>query len=84
MKPSPRCLKALQCIDSRRKGTSFIGLGRMGREMALNLFSKQFAKDADAHFVVCDAIPESSRAFKERFIGQFPTAKLTIVSTPKE
>lgn len=84
MKPSARCLKALERIDLRHKSTSFIGLGRMGREMALNLFSKQFAKDVNHQFVVCDTNPDSSRAFREKFLGQFPTAKISIASTPEE
>ncbi|KAG6869069.1 hypothetical protein C0993_003389 [Termitomyces sp. T159_Od127] len=84
MKPSARCLKALEHIDLRHKSTSFIGLGRMGHEMALNLFSRQFAKDSNARFVVCDAIPDNSHAFREKFLGQFPTAKLAIASTPEE
>ncbi|KAG6833470.1 hypothetical protein H0H87_006042 [Tephrocybe sp. NHM501043] len=84
MRPSARCLKALERIQLRSRSTSFIGLGRMGHEMALNLFSKQFANDAEAHFVVCDAIPDSARAFAEKFLGQFPGAKVAIASTPEE
>ncbi|GLB35142.1 putative 3-hydroxyisobutyrate dehydrogenase [Lyophyllum shimeji] len=84
MRPSARSLKALERICHRPKSTSFIGLGRMGHEMAFNLFSKQFAKNAEAHFVVCDAIPDSARAFSENFLGHFPGAKLAIASTPEE
>ncbi|KAG6909835.1 hypothetical protein DXG01_015108 [Tephrocybe rancida] len=84
MRPSVRCLKALERIQLRHKSTSFIGLGRMGHEMALNLFSKQFTNDVEAHFVVCDAIPDSARAFAEKFLGQFPAAKIAIASTPEE
>lgn len=84
MRLSARCFKPLERIHLRPKSTSFIGLGRMGHEMAFNLFSKQHAQDPAAHFVVCDAIPDSARAFFENFLGQFPGAKLAIAATPEE
>ncbi|KAG5650370.1 hypothetical protein H0H81_012457 [Sphagnurus paluster] len=84
MRPSLRSLKELERICNRHKSTSFIGLGRMGHEMAYNLFSKQFARDTDAHFVVCDAIADSAHAFSDKFLGQFPSAKIAIASTPEE
>ncbi|KAG5645884.1 hypothetical protein DXG03_005031 [Asterophora parasitica] len=84
MRPSVRSLKELERIYLRHKSTSFIGLGRMGHEMAFNLFSKQFARDAESHFVVCDAIPDSARAFSDNFLGQFPSAKIAIATTPEE
>ncbi|KAG6849334.1 hypothetical protein H0H93_009300 [Arthromyces matolae] len=84
MRPSFRCLKAMERIYLRRNSTSFIGIGRMGHEMAFNLFSKQLANDAQAHFVVCDAVPESSRAFAEKFLAHYPQAKLAIAATPEE
>ncbi|KAG6832718.1 hypothetical protein H0H92_012290 [Tricholoma furcatifolium] len=84
MRPTLRSFKALERIYLRPRSTSFIGLGRMGHEMAWNLFSKQLANDANSHFVVCDAIPDSARAFAEKFLTQFPTAKLAIASTPEE
>jgi len=84
MRPSPRWMKALECLSHRPKSTSFIGLGRMGHEMAYNLFSKQYTQKNDSHFMVCDAIPDSARAFCEKFVGQFPGAKLAIATTPEE
>lgn len=84
MRPSARCLTSLHHLPSRPKSTSFIGLGRMGHEMAYNLFSKQYAKDTDAHFVVCDAIPDSARAFSANFLNHFPGAKIAIATTPEE
>lgn len=68
----------------RPKTVSFIGLGRMGSEMAFNLFSKRFAEASDSHFVVCDAIPDSTKSFRENFLAQFPGAKLTAAATPAE
>ena len=56
----------------------------MGHEMAYNLFSKQYAKNNDASFVVCDAIPDSARSFTENFLNHFPNAKLAIAATPEE
>ncbi|KAF8078140.1 3-hydroxyisobutyrate dehydrogenase [Lyophyllum atratum] len=84
MRSSARCMQELQRLLIRPKSTSFIGLGRMGHEMAFNLFSKQFAQDAQAHFVVCDAIPDSAHAFSENFLGHFPGASMTVVTTPEE
>ncbi|KAF9072971.1 NAD binding domain of 6-phosphogluconate dehydrogenase-domain-containing protein [Rhodocollybia butyracea] len=80
MKASLRLLNAVAFGRSsqRSKSTSFIGLGRMGQEMAYNLFSKQFAQSKDSQFVVCDAV---LRAF---FIKQFPGAKIDIAGTPEE
>ncbi|KAI0316785.1 NAD binding domain of 6-phosphogluconate dehydrogenase-domain-containing protein [Amylostereum chailletii] len=66
------------------KSTSFIGLGRMGSEMAFNLFSKQFAEAPDSQFVVCDAIPEAAAAFCDNFKLHFPGALLGMALTPQE
>jgi 3-hydroxyisobutyrate dehydrogenase len=68
----------------RPKSVSFIGLGRMGSEMAFNLFSKKFAETSDSRFVVCDAIPSSARSFRDNFLAQFPGANMTIAVTPEE
>ena len=84
MRPSIRCLHNLQATVSRAKSTSFIGLGRMGYEMAYNLFSKQYVQDKDARFVVCDAVPETAHRFCHSFASRFPDAQLEVVNTPKE
>lgn len=84
MRPTTRCLKVLERLHLRPKSTSFIGLGRMGHEMAYNLFSKQYAQDNELHFVVCDAIPDSALSFCENFLGHFPGAKIAIATTPEE
>ncbi|KAG7086686.1 hypothetical protein E1B28_002624 [Marasmius oreades] len=74
----------LERISYRSKSTSFIGLGRMGYEMAHNLFSKQYANAQDAHFIVCDAVPERAQAFSASFLTRFPGAKIAIARTPEE
>ncbi|KAJ6547122.1 3-hydroxyisobutyrate dehydrogenase [Mycena capillaripes] len=84
MKPSLRCLQSVQRLALRPKSTSFIGLGRMGSEMAYNLFSKQFAKKPDSRFVVCDALPESASSFCHSFTAAFPGSNIEIVATPEE
>lgn len=84
MRPSPRWLNALQRLSYRSNSVSFIGLGRMGNEMAYNLFSKQYALDTQYHFVVCDAIADTARAFCENFLSHFPAAKIAIATTPEE
>ncbi|EPQ58054.1 3-hydroxyisobutyrate dehydrogenase [Gloeophyllum trabeum ATCC 11539] len=75
---------ALRSPELRSKSISFIGLGRMGSEMAYNLFSKRFAEATDSHFVVCDAVEEATKSFQDNFLGQFPGAKLDVVKTPQE
>lgn len=82
MRPTIRWLQQVQRSAPRAKSTSFIGLGRMGSEMAYNLFSKQYTQNQESHFVVCDALPDSAKAFRDNFIAQFPGAKLEIVDTP--
>jgi 3-hydroxyisobutyrate dehydrogenase len=56
----------------------------MGSEMAYNLFSKQYAKSQDAQFVVCDAVPDSARAFRDNFLSNFPGATLEVADTPAQ
>jgi 3-hydroxyisobutyrate dehydrogenase len=68
----------------RAKSISFVGLGRMGSEMANNLFSKRFAESAEFHFVVCDAIPEAATRFADNFRIRFPEAHITVAANPQE
>ncbi|SRR6266404_118582 len=68
----------------RAKSISFVGLGRMGSEMAYNLFSKRFTEANDSRFVVCDAIPAAATRFTENFQKRFPRAHITIAATPEE
>jgi len=69
----------------RRRTTAFVGLGRMGFEMAYNLFSKTLVESGGAsQFVVCDARQESAHAFASNMTSQFPGAKLKVVTTPAE
>ncbi|KAJ7168145.1 NAD binding domain of 6-phosphogluconate dehydrogenase-domain-containing protein [Mycena crocata] len=84
MRASLRCLQSAQRFAMRPNSTSFIGLGRMGSEMAYNLFSKQFAYKSDSRFVVCDALPESASSFCRNFTAQFPGAIIEIVPSPEE
>ena len=84
MRASVRCLDHLSRLAARGQSTSFIGLGRMGFEMANNLFSKQYADSPHSHFVVCDALPETAQSFRDAFFKQYPQAKMTVASTPEE
>ncbi|KAF9228682.1 hypothetical protein BS17DRAFT_744692 [Gyrodon lividus] len=84
MRPTLRVLQALDRRATRAKSTAFIGLGRMGSEMAYNLFSKKFAESADLHFVVCDAVPESAVTFRQNLLSQCPGANIDIVQTPEK
>ena len=80
MRPTLQCLQ----LAHRSKTTGFIGLGRMGSEMATNLFSKQFAASKDTRFIVCDAVPEAAQYFRDVFTKKYPEAKLTIAQSPQE
>lgn len=84
MRPTFRCLQAINQGLLRSRTTSFIGLGQMGYQMAYNLFSKQYAKESDSHFIVCDVVPDASRAFCAEFTKQYPNAQLSIAGTPEE
>ena len=81
-----RQLRFYSSIPDHRRPTSigFIGLGRMGCEMAYNLFSKTYKDSTDSQFVVCDAIPESARSFSDSFLKEFPGASVRIARTPEE
>jgi 3-hydroxyisobutyrate dehydrogenase len=76
MKPTSSILNQLSF--SRAKSISFVGLGRMGSEMAYNLFSKQITESSDHRFVVCDAVPEAAAQFTDNFRKQFHAANITV------
>ncbi|KAJ7043258.1 3-hydroxyisobutyrate dehydrogenase [Mycena alexandri] len=84
MRASLRCLQSVQRLAQRPNSTSFIGLGRMGSEMAYNLFSKQLAAKKEPRFVVCDALPASAAAFRQSFSATFPGCHIEIAATPEE
>lgn len=92
MRPTTRVLTALtrpysthNINGSRPDTTAFIGLGRMGYEMAYNLFSRTLVENGGgARFVVCDAREESAKSFVANFRQQFPGAKIQVVTSPAE
>lgn len=67
-----------QVLRSRTLG--FIGLGRMGFEMARNLFTKQ----TGARFIVCDANNDAVQAFVKQLRHLQPQAEVSVASTPAE
>ena len=69
---------------SRSKSMSFIGLGKMGYQMAYNLFSKQYVQDNDSQFVVCDTNLDTVQSFGTTFITQYPSAHITYAETPEK
>lgn len=83
MRPTLRCLQVLSTA-SRASSISFIGLGRMGHEMALNIFTKKIAAEPSTRFVVCDAVPEASQAFSDKIRQKYSDSQLEVVSTPAE
>ncbi|KAJ3743849.1 NAD binding domain of 6-phosphogluconate dehydrogenase-domain-containing protein [Lentinula raphanica] len=84
MRPSLRWMNIHAFSSVRSRSTSFIGLGRMGHEMAFNLFSKQFAQANESEFVVCDTVPETAQSFCSNFVKQFPGSRIKIAKTPEE
>ncbi|KAH8108154.1 3-hydroxyisobutyrate dehydrogenase [Cristinia sonorae] len=74
-----------KAASPRAHTTAFIGLGRMGSEMAYNLFSRTLVEsDGNSHFVVCDAVVDAARAFSDNLTAQFPGANIQVVETPAE
>ncbi|KAI0094046.1 3-hydroxyisobutyrate dehydrogenase [Irpex rosettiformis] len=72
-------------VSSRHHTTAFIGLGRMGYEMAFNLFSRTLVESGgSAHFVVCDAKEESAALFVNNFHHHFPGARVEVASSPSD
>ncbi|OSD01667.1 3-hydroxyisobutyrate dehydrogenase [Trametes coccinea BRFM310] len=85
MRPTPYLLRAVVSAAQRKNSVSFIGLGRMGSEMAYNLFSRTLVEsNGAARFVVCDAREETSHAFVKNFSAQFPGAQVQVATTPAE
>ncbi|KIM57077.1 hypothetical protein SCLCIDRAFT_131305 [Scleroderma citrinum Foug A] len=84
MKPTFRAFQVLDRRTARARTTAFIGLGRMGSEMAYNLFSKTLTERPESSFVVCDAVPESAVSFRRHFLSQFSGAPVDVVQTPEE
>ncbi|KZT03517.1 3-hydroxyisobutyrate dehydrogenase [Laetiporus sulphureus 93-53] len=84
MRPTARLFQAVTS-PSRARSVSFIGLGRMGYEMAYNLFSHKFAESSgNARFVICDARSAVSEGFVSKFVNQFPGAHISVANSPEE
>ncbi|PCH38682.1 3-hydroxyisobutyrate dehydrogenase [Wolfiporia cocos MD-104 SS10] len=86
-------MKATACLlnvarpltASRAQSMSFVGLGRMGFEMAYNLFSRTLVENGSgARFVVCDARKETAEGFASNFLHHFPGARIDVALTPEE
>ncbi|KAI0831144.1 3-hydroxyisobutyrate dehydrogenase [Trametes gibbosa] len=85
MRPTPHLLRAVASATQRQNSISFIGLGRMGSEMAYNLFARTLVEsNGTARFIVCDAREATSEAFVRNFITQFPGAQVQTATTPAE
>lgn len=86
MRPTARLFSQVTHASPRRAQTiAFIGLGRMGSEMAYNLFSKTLVESSGkAEFVVCDALIDAARAFSANLTRQFPGVKIRVAATPAE
>ncbi|KAH9951276.1 3-hydroxyisobutyrate dehydrogenase [Amylocystis lapponica] len=85
MKPTCRLLQALASHPSRAHSVSFIGLGRMGSEMAYNLFSRKLVESGgSAQFVVCDARQATAEQFAAHFVSQFPGARVSVADSAAE
>jgi 3-hydroxyisobutyrate dehydrogenase len=78
MRTTARILSQTSC--SRAKSISFVGLGRMGSEMAYNLFSKRITESSDSRFVVFDKVPEAAARFTDEFRKQFQAANIAVAT----
>ncbi|KAF9792476.1 3-hydroxyisobutyrate dehydrogenase [Thelephora terrestris] len=65
---------------NRSNNVAFIGLGRMGYEMATNLWKKKFAQNSSGELIVCDARQEVAMRFVEETNGR----SASFVKTPRE
>lgn len=65
---------------NRSNNVAFIGLGRMGYEMATNLWRKKFAQNNSGELIVCDARQEVAMRFVEETSGK----GASFVKTPRE
>lgn len=65
----------------RSRTIGFVGLGRMGFEMARNLFMKQ---PAGTSFVVCDANQSAAEALVQQLTSSQPRVNIVVASTPAE
>jgi len=65
---------------NRSNNVAFIGLGRMGYEMATNLWKKKFAGNSTGELIVCDTRQEVAMRFVEEANGK----RASFVKTPRE
>ena len=65
---------------NRSNNVAFIGLGRMGYEMATNVWKKKFAQNGAGELIVCDARQEVAMRFVEETSGK----GASFVKTPRE
>ena len=65
---------------NRSNNVAFIGLGRMGYEMATNLWKKKFAQNNSGELIVCDVRQEVAMRFVEETSGK----GASFVKTPRE
>ena len=65
---------------NRSNNVAFIGLGRMGYEMATNLWRKKFANNSKGELIVCDVRQEVAMRFVEEASGK----SASFVKTPRE
>ena len=85
MRPTLRLLQIATNGSQRQRTVSFVGLGRMGSEMAFNLFSRRLVEsNGAARFIVCDAREATSAGFAHNFMQQFPGAQIEVANTPAE
>jgi 3-hydroxyisobutyrate dehydrogenase len=88
----------LSPASARASTVGFIGLGRMGYEMALNLFSKTMinhdlqrqaseptsSPDILPGFTVCDANEDAAKNIMRVMQERFPRVNITVRKTPAE
>ncbi|EIW85379.1 3-hydroxyisobutyrate dehydrogenase [Coniophora puteana RWD-64-598 SS2] len=85
MRPTVRLLQSISpAATTRQNAVAFIGLGRMGANMAYNLFSKTYASNPATKFVLCDAVPSVALDLKRRLETEFNGLDVQVVLKPEE
>ena len=90
----------LSSVSARASTIGFIGLGRMGYEMALNIFSKTMINHSSQHqasestlgsssnalpgFAVCDVNEDAAKDIVRVMRERFPGVNIAIQRTPAE
>ncbi|CCA75021.1 probable 3-hydroxyisobutyrate dehydrogenase, mitochondrial precursor [Serendipita indica DSM 11827] len=81
---SRRGLHALSSGANRATTIGFIGLGRMGFEMATNLFTKTIVAHQTGSSIVCDVNQDATQTIISKMKEKFPEYEVIVAKSPAE